>query len=190
MKLFFAPLLLLLSLFSQAQQQHRWHDDSTGQHNGTRPQMEKGPHKGPTFSKEGVKVEMVLPSNNKGDIVSYYVYDSLNKAVDTKLFSGTVKYVFGTSAEYLEARLIASAGNKYTTTLEGWQEYKKAIVTLKTVDKTYTLSFFNPNNTNQAQQGSGGHHGGHGHGGRHGGMGPGMGGNGTGSGSMGGTNGY
>lgn len=161
--------------------------------------MEKGPHKGNMISKNGIKLEMVSPSGDKGNDVSYYLYDSLNKTVDAKLYTGSVKYVFGNASEYLEPKLIFSNGNKYIATLEGWQEYKKAIVTLKSVDKTYTFYFSNPNNMSQAQQGqgSGGHHGGHGHGGHHGGGGMGggmgsggMGGNGMGGGSMGGGNGY
>lgn len=193
MKAFFLCLALFTCFGLSAQPQRRWNGDTT---HTNRPKMEKGPHKGTMFAKEGIKVEMVPPSNDKGDVVIYYVYDSLNRTLDTKLFGGTVKYVFGTAAEYLEARLIASSGNKYTATLEGWQEYKKAIVTLKTLDKTYTFFFLNPNNMSQAQQGSGGHHGGHGHGGHHGGgsgtgaMGSGGMGSGRMGGSMGGGNGF
>ena len=177
MKTIFAGLFLLLSLFSlQAQYQHHWKDDST--HSGNRPKMEKGAHKGPMFMQQGIKIEMVTPSSDKGNDVAYYVYDSLNRTLDTKLFSGTVKYVFGNSAEYLETKLISGTGNKYTATLEGWQEYKRAIVTLKSLDKTYTFSFAKPTNGSQTVQGhGGGHHhgGGQGHGNRQG-LGSGMGG--------------
>lgn len=123
------------------------------------------------LSINGLKVEMVPPSGDKGNDVVYFLYDSLNKAVEATLYSGTVKYVFGGPNEYLETKLNPLTHNKYIATLEGWQEYKRAIVTLKADGKTYTFPFVNSTSfqQNQACQGNSRHHGHGGHGGSYGG---------------------
>jgi hypothetical protein len=157
----------------QGQGHHGGHHrgDTTGRSGHVPPKMEKGPHKGKMMTKDGLKMEMVPPSNEKGNDVSYFLYDSLNKTVEAKSYTGTVKYVFGGPNEYLETKLSPSgASNQYVATLEGWQEYKKAIVTLKVGDKTYTFFFPGAVPPSQSSAGGGGHHGGHGgHGGHHGG---------------------
>ncbi len=171
---------ICFAIFSLGHIQAQYHHGGHGQHHQgdsthrsfNPPKIEKGPNKGKMISKDGLKVEMVPPSNTKGDVVTYYVYDSLNKIVDAKTFAGTVKYIFGGPNEYLEAKLIPTgATNQYAATLEGWQEYKKAVVTLKANEKVSTFTFVNfvPSQTNNGSQG--GHHGGGhgGHGGHHGG---------------------
>jgi hypothetical protein len=119
--------------------------DSSG-HKGEHPHLktEKGPNHGRMIQNKGVKVEMVTPSNVKKFEVSYYVFDSLTNPLDAKAYTGTVKYIFGGANQYLQVKLVPSGKtNQYVATLEGWNEYKKAIVTLKANDQVYTFTYHN-----------------------------------------------
>ena len=165
--------IAILSLFAfvgivkaSAQEKHHhgdWHTDSTQKGAFGRPQFEDGPHKGKMGYSNGIKLEMVIPSNSKKVDVSYFLYDTLNKATDAKAYTGTVKYVFGGANEFLETKLaFGKESNQYVATMEGWQEYKRAIVTIKSGEKTCVFYF--PNLIKPHPKGmQGGHHGGGAH---------------------------
>jgi hypothetical protein len=108
------------------------------------PKYEKGPHHGKMFTNNDLKVEMVPPSNVKKHEVSYYVFDTLTNPLDAKNYKGSVKYVFGGPNQYIEVPLVPTGKeNQYVAALEDWNEYKKAIVTLKANGKIYTVTFYN-----------------------------------------------
>ena len=176
-------ILLLFIVFTQvkAQQNRSSWDSDTTKRTFTRQETEKGPNKGKMVTGNGLKLEMVTPS--KGDDVSYFLYDSINRLVDAKLYKGTVKYIFGGANEFLEANLNSTAViNKLIARLEGWGEYKRAVAVLKSGNKVYTFYFFNTDTMPSGQgngQGNQGHHGRGVHGGgagRQGGFGGGQGG--------------
>jgi hypothetical protein len=126
----------------------------------------KGPNHGRMLRSNTVKLEMVTPTNTKKTEVSYFVFDSLDNPLDAKNYTGIVKYIFGDPNQYIEVYLVPKGkNNQYMATLEDWNEYKKAIVTLKANGQTYRYVFFNAISTQTAQSPSGngqhGHHGGH-----------------------------
>ena len=146
-----------------------------------RHRIEKGPKGGKMVTHNGIKLEMDVPSGKKND-VSYYLYDSLTKPLSVQPYTGTVKYVFGGPYEYLETKLkLSGRENQFVATMEGWQEYKRAIATLKLPSgQSFLFVFPNEEHAPQsAQNAEGQHHGGHHHGGG-GGMGGGSGGGGMG----------
>jgi hypothetical protein len=162
------------------------HPTDSSDHKEEHPHQktEKGPNHGKMVQNKEVKVEMVTPSNVKKFEVSYYVFDSLTNPLDAKLYTGTVKYIFGGANQYLQVKLVPSGNvNQYVASLEGWNEYKKAIVTLKANGQVYTFTYHNYvaptiDHSQTTNQGGQQHH--------RGGGGGGMGGNGMGGGGMGG----
>ena len=189
--LLFFVLAGFTKVYSQYTHHHQKSDSSANPGEHHLQKTEKGPNHGKIVLSNGVKVEMVTPSGKKKTEVMYYVYDSLSKPVDAKLYTGSVKYIFGNANQYLQVKLVPSGeSNQYIATLEGWNEYKKAVVVLKANDKTYTFSFYNDVVPTQNQAGNStgnGNQGGHHHGGHGGGMGGGgMGGGGMNGGGMGG----
>ncbi len=184
---------LLLSLFTcitSGYAQYNNNDNSHHQHQdssanlGEHPHQktEKGPNHGKIVLNNGLTLEIVTPSNVKKFEVSYFIFDSLSNPLDAKLYTGTVKYIFGGANQYLQVKLVPSGKpNQYLATLEGWNEYKKAVVTLKANNQTYSFSFFNSvtpvDHSQTTNQGGQQHH--------RGGGGAGMGGNGMNGGGMG-----
>lgn len=121
---------------------------------------EKGPNHGRMLMHNGIKVEIVTPSNAKKPEVNYFVFDSLNNPVNAKQFTGTVKYVFGSANQYLEANMIPSGKpNQYFTSLEDWRDCKHMIVTLKENGKMRaTMMFMNIDAPPPKTTDSGDHH--------------------------------
>jgi hypothetical protein len=177
--LFLSLLTSITAVFAQDPNSNTsgFHKDSSMHHNTFHPKAEKGPNHGKIFANNGLKVEMVPPSNLKKHEVSYYVYDTLTNPVEAKNYKGSVKYVFGGANQYIEVPLIPTGkNNQYVAALEDWNEYKKAIVTLKANGQIYSVTFYNnvhPPATPQSKKvgGGNGHQGGGHHGGHGGGMG-------------------
>lgn len=109
------------------------------------PKPQKGPNKGKMFSSNGLKIEMLTPSNTKKPEVSFFVYDSLSVPIEASQYSGTVKYIFGNINQYLEVKLVPKGKpNQSVTTLEDWNECKQIMVMVKTKDgKTGKVNFVN-----------------------------------------------
>jgi hypothetical protein len=159
-------LTTLLSAY--AQHPSRVEKDTSSRPGGELVQKpEKGPNKGKMMRSGELKVEMVTPGNLKKPEVMYYVYDSLNHMLDAKLFTGTVKYVFGGPNQYLQVKLLpvtSGKNNQYVATLEDWKDYKMAIVTMKGNGQAYNFVFLNTlpvrdqsgGNQSGGQQNSGG----------------------------------
>ncbi|HVD99750.1 MAG TPA: hypothetical protein VNB90_16190 [Cytophagaceae bacterium] len=163
-KRIFSLLIILLfscvHLYAQKQQQKafasHYHQGDTSQ---LLPKPEKGPNHGRMFKDKEMKIEMLTPSSQKKPEVSYFIFDTLNNPLEAKNFSGTVKYVFGGPNQYLEANLMPSGlANQYIARLEDWNEYKKAVVTLKQNGKVVcSVTFYNMSQFKDHPSGNTGH---------------------------------
>ena len=167
MKFQFFFLLLALTCVTASYSQHYVHEhrpDSSKHVPHQKP--EKGPNHGKMLKHNGVNLEMVTPSNTKKHEVSYFLYDTLSNPIDAKTYTGTVKYVFGGPNQYIEVYLVPTGkSNQYVATLEDWNDFKRAIITLKADGKIFsTYTFFNtiPVQSKQAPGVGGGHTGQHG----------------------------
>ena len=147
---FFCLILSFTVITSQAQRPSHhggYPKDTSGRPGGELEQKpERGPNRGKMMRNGIMKVEMVTPTNIKKPEVFYYLYDSTNQAIDSKLYTGTVKYVFGGPNQYLQVKLVPAVSgknNQYSATLEDWKDYKQAIVTMKGNGREYQFVFAN-----------------------------------------------